>query len=147
MILGHVASAILLKRFCHAQSSAGLLIGSLFPDLGDKTIKQIRHLKEGRSFFHSLFGSVITIAVARILLPRRYRRGFIIGYIGHIAVDAPKDIPWFYPFRSTQFGYTPYSYREKFLRQFTHPKFWETFLILWSIGVTGEALWHRARSN
>lgn len=143
MILGHVAAAVLIKRFRKESSLSGLLLGAIFPDAGDKSLKKIRNLKAGRSFFHSLLGTLLTLTAAAFVLRGRFRRGFIEGYASHILIDAPQDIPWLYPFREHQFGYTPFSYSEKFKRQLTHPKYWETVLIIWSILVGMERLWVR----
>ncbi|MDJ0752680.1 MAG: metal-dependent hydrolase [Ardenticatenaceae bacterium] len=141
MIIGHLAAAVIIKHFSPGEKNPALLAGSIFPDVGDKTIKAVRGLKEGRSFFHSLFGSAITLTTAFLLLSSKNYRSFLIGYIGHILVDAQHDVPWLYPFRDHQFGFVPYSYLRKVKRLTTQPKFWETLVTFWAIFILLDDAW------
>lgn len=133
MIFGHLAIAALIKHFAPETQTAPLLLGSVFPDIGDKGIKVARGLHEGRSLFHSLLGLGIAVLCGRLFRDRAAGRSWLIGFAAHLAADAGGDVPWLYPFAYYEFSFRPYSYWEKVKRTVTHPRPVETALILWAL--------------
>lgn len=90
-----------LKKNYRLNRSA-LIIGSIFPDIIDKTILFLG-LGSGRYYFHSLLFVFLSFSVL-FLITKGINKGnkevsfaFLIGMLFHLLLDMP-GIPLFYPF-------------------------------------------------
>ena len=133
MIIGHLATAVLLKNHYPQEETLPLFIGSIFPDIGDKSIKYARKIYEGRTLFHSLLGFALTVAILSLFAKRSTVRSWVIGYALHLLCDTGGTVPWLYPFVRYEHAYSPYSYPQKVVRLITSPKLAETALVIWAI--------------
>ncbi|GAH08840.1 unnamed protein product, partial [marine sediment metagenome] len=82
-----------------------LIIGSLFPDILDKTLLFLG-LSSGRETFHSLFFIILSFLILFLISKRNVSISFsfFIGTLFHLILDLP-DIPLFFPFIS--YSYEP----------------------------------------
>ena len=82
-----------------------LIIGSLFPDIVDKSLLFLK-LSNGRGFFHTLLFAFLCFGI--IFLISRGNKSvsfpFFIGMLIHLILDLP-DIPIFYPFIEYNLSY------------------------------------------
>ncbi|MFX1394178.1 MAG: metal-dependent hydrolase [Promethearchaeota archaeon] len=82
-----------------------LIIGSMFPDIVDKTLLFLK-LSNGRAYFHSLL--VVFICFGILFLLSKGNKAisvpFLIGMLFHLLLDLP-NIPLFYPFITYDFTY------------------------------------------
>jgi len=140
MIIGHLATAVLLKHYFPEESPLPLFAGSIFPDLADKLLKYVLKLHAGRSLFHSVLGLLLTTAVLTLLGNKQITRSWTLGYLSHIVCDSGNTIPWLYPFRGYKFGYSPYTYPQKIIRTITHPQPAETLLVIWAYLVSNKQI-------
>ena len=133
MIIGHVATAVLLKKYFPEEEPLPLFVGSLFPDIGDKLIRYVRQIYEGRTLFHSFLGFGLTVGVLLVFSQRKTARSWALGYFLHLVCDMGGVVPWFYPIAHYDYPYSPYTYPQKVVHLFTRPKLAETALLLWAI--------------
>ncbi|TFG22388.1 MAG: metal-dependent hydrolase [Promethearchaeota archaeon] len=82
-----------------------LIIGSLFPDIADKSLMFLK-LINGRGYFHSLFIVFLCFGILFLLTKgnKAVSFPFLIGMLFHLLLDLP-NIPLFYPFISYDFKY------------------------------------------
>ncbi|MFX0070845.1 MAG: metal-dependent hydrolase, partial [Candidatus Hermodarchaeota archaeon] len=83
-----------------------LIIGSIFPDLLDKTFLFLQ-IANGRGYFHTFLFTFVSF-LALFLLSKGNKvvsLSFLVGMLFHLILDLP-DIPLFYPFVSYNFSYT-----------------------------------------
>ncbi|TFG25968.1 MAG: metal-dependent hydrolase [Promethearchaeota archaeon] len=79
-----------------------LILGSMFPDIVDKTILLLK-LGSGRLYFHSLlfvflsFGLLYLISKTTTKNNTQISVSFLIGMLFHLVLDLP-DVPLFFPF-------------------------------------------------
>ena len=82
-----------------------LIIGSMFPDIADKTIMFLKIIN-GRGYFHSLFFVFLCFGILFLLTKgnKAVSFSFLIGMLFHLLLDLP-NIPLFFPFISYEFKY------------------------------------------
>ena len=79
-----------------------LIIGSMFPDIVDKTLLFLK-IGSGRLYFHSLIFLFLSFGVLLLItkgITQNYKVisfSFIIGILFHLLLDMP-DVPLFFPF-------------------------------------------------
>ena len=75
-----------------------LIIGSMFPDIMDKTLLFLQ-LGSGRDYFHSIFVLFLCFGILFFITKgnKSISFSFLIGTIFHLLLDLPA-IPIFYPF-------------------------------------------------
>ncbi|MHA1191433.1 MAG: metal-dependent hydrolase [Promethearchaeota archaeon] len=108
--LFHVAVPLLafeipyIKRK-YAFNRLALIIGSLLPDLIDKSLMFLG-LGSGRGFSHTLLFAVVFYAITFLILKRKtiIPNSLVIGILFHLLLDLP-EIPLFFPFIDYQFIY------------------------------------------
>jgi hypothetical protein len=105
MILpGHIAAAGLAGKVFRADLR-GSLAASMFPDLIDKPLRWLfGRTPNDRIPAHTLLGWLLSTALARLLLGRRFARGWLVGYASHLLADQvnaylnPGRIYFWWPF-------------------------------------------------
>lgn len=82
-----------------------MIIGSLFPDLVDKTLLLLT-ITNGRSYFHTLLFVFLSFLALFLISKANLNISipFLIGMLFHLALDLP-HVPLFYPFISYDFSY------------------------------------------
>ena len=100
LFFGHIATTLLLADATDSDRTAAVA-GNLLPDVMDKTLGWVLRLTPSRWLAHGLPGYAVANLVAFALLDRRRRRGFALGYAGHLVCDlwAGGKVPWFAPFQ------------------------------------------------
>ena len=79
-----------------------LILGSMFPDIVDKTILLLK-LGSGRLYFHSLLfvflSFIVIFLISRKITPnnKEISFSFLIGMLFHLGLDLP-SVPLFFPF-------------------------------------------------
>lgn len=107
-IPGHLAIAIaqhclppLAKR---QEALKPLLLASLFPDAVDKTIGYVFHaMPNGRHFMHNIFGLVGVSLLVGLIWGKVTGTAWFLGHLGHLVVDSPRMVPWFFPVKKYSF--------------------------------------------
>ena len=81
-----------------------LLVGSLFPDIADKTIGYILKLMPGgRHCAHNIFSLLVSTMIITGLWGRSAGYAWFTGYTGHLLMDSNRFIPWFFPLKAYKF--------------------------------------------
>ncbi len=81
-----------------------LLLASLFPDVVDKSIGYLfRLMPNGRHYAHNLFSLGGSTLLLTLLAGRSTGAAWFWGYLGHLLVDMPGMIPWFFPWKQYPF--------------------------------------------
>ena len=81
-----------------------LLVGSLFPDIADKTIGYILKLMPGgRHCAHNIFSLLASTMMIIRLGGKLAGCAWFTGYTGHLLVDSGRFIPWFFPLKAYNF--------------------------------------------
>ena len=75
-----------------------LIIGSLFPDIIDKSML-ILNLGSGRGISHTILFIALSFIILHIAIKRKsyISLPFLIGMVTHLALDLP-EVPLFFPF-------------------------------------------------
>ena len=97
---GHIAATLLVADATDSDRTAAVA-GNLLPDVTDKTLSWVFRLGPSRWLAHGLPAYLLTNLVAFALLDRQRRRGFALGYAGHLLCDlwAGGRVPWLVPGR------------------------------------------------
>ena len=135
MLLGHFAVPIIIKQHLPQEKLPALAIASIFPDMVDKTLKQLKVRPNGRTFSHSLLGLGISSLLVTLIWGKAAGRSWTIGYLLHLLGDLGGTVPWLYPFKDYNFQLSQFGYKQKIIRAFTHPNPTETVLLLWSLAL------------
>ncbi len=107
-IPGHIAVAIaqyrLLSYYKQDQEMLKpLLLGSLFPDLVDKSMGYIFHLMpNGRHYSHNFFSLILVSLAVALIWGKTAGYAWFMGYLGHLLADNGW-LPWFFPLKKYQF--------------------------------------------
>ncbi|MDM8518979.1 metal-dependent hydrolase [Anaerolineales bacterium HSG6] len=81
-----------------------LLVGSLFPDIADKTIGYILKLMPGgRHCAHNIFSLLASTLIITKLVGNLAGYAWFSGYTGHLLVDSDRFMPWFFPLKAYNF--------------------------------------------
>jgi hypothetical protein len=104
LFLGHIAVSLLIADATDSDRKAAVA-GNLLPDVVDKTggwVLQV--MPQGRWLAHGLPCFAVVSVIAGLVLDGRERRGFVLGYLGHLVCDlwAGSRVPWFAPFEKPQ---------------------------------------------
>ena len=106
----HVAIPLLLFEIPYIKKKFrvnrfALIIGSMFPDIMDKTISFLK-LAHGRGYFHSLFLVFICFGILFLFTKgnKPVSVSFLFGMLFHLLLDLP-GIPLFFPFVQYDFMY------------------------------------------
>lgn len=101
-LLTHIAVPLTIFEFPYIKKKFSfnrfaLILGSIFPDLIDKTL-MFFGLESGRGISHSLiFNFLLFISVVLIFKKKSIYLPFVIGISFHLILDMP-ELPLFYPF-------------------------------------------------
>lgn len=134
MLVGHIGLAILQHRLQDTDLTP-TLAGALFPDVLDKSLCQILKLTpSGRMWGHTTLSVALTTLIVGVMVGHRAARSWLWGYLGHLLGDLGGPIPWWYPFRSYEFGRSP-GFAEIF-RRFTE----DQSEVLFEVGLLGLGL-------
>ena len=101
LFFGHIAIALAAAETTQSGKAAAVL-GNLTPDIVDKTGCWIlKVMPRGRWLAHGLPFMIIIFAATRPLLPKEHWRGFVLGYLSHLAADHYNGgkLPWLAPFQ------------------------------------------------
>ena len=100
LFLGHIAVSLLIANATRSDRAAAVA-GNLVPDVIDKTAGWVLHASPSRWLAHGLPFFVACAIVAALALDPARRRGFILGYGGHLICDlwGGYRVPWFAPFQ------------------------------------------------
>jgi membrane-bound metal-dependent hydrolase YbcI (DUF457 family) len=132
MLLGHLAVPIIIKRYLPQEQLPALMVASIFPDVVDKTLKELQLRPNGRTFSHSLLGLGLSTLLVYLVWGKTIGRSWALGYLLHLCGDLGGTVPWFYPFKEYVFKLSPFTYKQKIIRTVTHPQPIETGLLLWA---------------
>jgi hypothetical protein len=127
LFFGHIATTLLIADATGSDRAAAVA-GNLLPDVTDKTLGWVLKLTPARWLAHGLPGYFLVNMAAFALLDGRRRRGFALGYAGHLVCDlwAGGKVPWLAPFQ-------PYPPRRQKRR---HPmRFWSLYLLPEVVGL------------
>jgi len=109
-LLFHIAVPLILVEVPYIKSNFrinrwALIIGSLFPDIVDKTLAFL-NLGFGRGISHSLLMMGLSFFLLFLITKgnKAISYPFLMGFIAHLVLDLP-HIPLFYPFISYDFIY------------------------------------------
>jgi hypothetical protein len=100
LFLGHIAASLLLADATDSDRAA-TVAGNLLPDVVDKTGSWVlRAMPSGRWLAHGLPFYASVCLASRFFLEGRARRGFMLGYAGHLVCDlwGAGKVPWLAPF-------------------------------------------------
>ena len=104
MIFGHLAVSALLHHYLDVDLET-VVVGSVFPDVVDKTLCQVLRLTpSGRMYAHTLLGLTLSTGVVSLFGGRRKARAWALGYLGHLVADSGGWLPLLYPFREYEFS-------------------------------------------
>jgi membrane-bound metal-dependent hydrolase YbcI (DUF457 family) len=104
ILFGHIGITTLIGSFL-SLSLLVVLIGSLTPDIIDKTLLLLGLTNTGRFIGHSLFlGSLISLIIYIVLRKKVISFSLFFGFMFHLLEDATKFVPWFYPFVNYNFS-------------------------------------------
>ena len=139
MILGHFALAFILKQALPVES-VPLLVGSLCPDVVDKTLYVTRRVYGTRTYGHTLLGLLVSSGILYLGWGHKTAGSWALGYLGHLLADADGFLPWFYPFMT-------HAYRHRSRSCKTQDYYWPTLpewvLISWAITLILLRIWRR----
>lgn len=135
MLLGHLATPILLKRYLKRVETVPLFAGSLFPDLLDKSLQQARLAANGRTLAHTLLSLTATTALFYRFRGRAAARSWALGYLGHLLCDIGGTVPWFYPFVAYEFVPSSRHWWRRIEQALGNVSLVETLLLLWALGI------------
>jgi hypothetical protein len=102
LFFGHIAISVALADATDSDPNAAVA-GNLLPDLMDKTGSWvIKAMPSARWLAHGLPFFLLAGLAARLLLPERSWKGFMLGYASHLVADlyAGGRVPWFAPFEA-----------------------------------------------
>lgn len=133
MLLGHLAVPTILKQYFELEAGP-LYVGSLFPDLVDKTLEEAGWLPNGRNIAHTLFTLMVTTAWVERIRGKASAISWAVGYLGHLIGDVSGLVPWFYPFVAYEFKPNrKYTFLYKVKRAITHAGPLEWALVVWAV--------------
>lgn len=132
MLLGHLAVPIIIKKHLPQTKLTPLLVASIFPDVVDKTLKELKLRRNGRTFSHALVGLGFSTILIWLLWGKAAARSWALGYLLHLLGDLGGTVPWLYPFRDYAFVLSQFGYKQKLRRIITHPNPTESILLLWA---------------
>jgi len=130
LFFGHIAVSVALADTADAHAGAAV-VGNLIPDLTDKSLQWIG-VTPGRWLGHGLPFVALACAVTRPLLPRRAWRGFVLGYMSHLAGDlwGGGKLPLLAPFRGNRSPELPW-YGRKAWAMILAPEVLGLAFLLW----------------
>lgn len=84
-------------------SRFALLVGSLFPDIVDKSLL-FMNLGFGRGISHTIFFVLLSFVILHLIVKRKMNISFmfLLGLTSHLILDLP-EVPLFYPFIAYEF--------------------------------------------
>lgn len=107
-IPGHLAIALVQSRLPPFRASKRLLflllLASLFPDIVDKTIGYVfQAMPNGRHFAHNVFSLLGLSLLVGLIGGKTAGWAWFSGYLGHLAADSTRRVPWFFPLKKYSF--------------------------------------------
>ena len=104
MLLGHLAVPVLFRHYMDRKGYAfmPLLGGSIFPDVVDKSLHQLKVTRNGRHIGHTLLTLTITTLLVRVIGGENQAKSWAAGYVSHLLGDG-EGLPLLYPFRRYYF--------------------------------------------
>lgn len=104
ILFGHIGITAFVGSFL-SLSLFIVLIGSLMPDIIDKTLFLLGLTNTGRFIGHTLFlGIIFSLIVHLILRKKIISASLLFGYWFHLFEDVMGFVPWFYPFVNYDFS-------------------------------------------
>ena len=147
MLLGHLAVPTILREYLDLKPIP-LYVGSLFPDLVDKTMEEAGWLPNGRNIAHTLFTLTVTTAWVEHLGGKASAVSWAIGYLAHLIGDVSGLVPWFYPFVAYEFKRSrPRPFLHKVKKAITHAGPLEWALIAWAVIIASGRLAGKKRGR
>lgn len=102
--LGHIGIAIVIATLLYMPVAA-FAIGSILPDIVDKSLAVFNIVPCGRSLAHNVFFALGAGAVAFAITRKKgIGLALALGVLLHLAQDAYYFVPYFYPLVSYDFG-------------------------------------------
>jgi len=136
MLFGHLALPTIFRHYLPT-SDAELYIGSIFPDLLDKTLKAQHIAPNGRTISHTLTGLAVTTLLVHRVRGQQAAESWLLGYLGHLVCDTDSSIPWLWPLLPYDFPQPAYHEFWKSLWKgvLIRPELLELLLIGWAVSL------------
>ena len=107
ILFGHIGISVFLGSFLSLTLFV-VLIGTMIPDIIDKTLYLLGLTNTGRFIAHTLFlGILISLIVHLVFRKKLVSISIWSGYLLHLLEDATHFVPWFYPFVNYDFSAYP----------------------------------------
>jgi len=106
IFFGHVGITLFLGSLL-SLSLIFVLLGSVAPDIIDKSLVVLNIAPYGRFVGHTLLAAFLVAGFTGILLRKREASiSLLFGYLAHLVEDSRHFVPWFYPF--VDYVFKPY---------------------------------------
>jgi hypothetical protein len=107
ILFGHIGITAFVGSFL-SLSLFIVLIGSLMPDIIDKTLFLLGLTNTGRFIGHTLLLGILFSLIAHIIFRKKLvSLSLLFGYLFHLLEDATNFVPWFFPFVNYNFSAYP----------------------------------------
>jgi membrane-bound metal-dependent hydrolase YbcI (DUF457 family) len=104
ILFGHIGITAFLGSFISI-SLLTAVIGSIMPDVIDKTLFLLGLINTGRFIGHTLFLCIIFSLITYLVFRKKLLSiSLFFGFMLHLLEDATKFVPWFYPFVNYNFS-------------------------------------------
>jgi len=107
IFFGHIGITAFVGSFL-SLSLFIVLIGSLMPDIIDKTLFLLGLTNTGRFIGHTLFLGILFSLITHLIFRKKLvSLSLLFGYWFHLLEDVTNFVPWFFPFVNYNFSAYP----------------------------------------